>query len=356
MIQLDIENHNSNVGSGDLLWGRHTFILFSEDVKTAMGMYFGRSGVCLKVFPKSAGMMPDEYRWGSRDFMPTLDETTKAQNLLAMRGLAPRVYGIVRLKDECLAQVTEFVEEDSALKRGDVKTAMDDIALVCDRHPRLGSQPHDWRGGLLVDCCGLRFANIDVYLKDLRQRASATPWGRAGTKGYQGADEIGLDGRRDLQRRVEWMRLDEVDFTGKSVLDLGCNLGCFCREAARRGAVRAVGVDVADTAGPAFEIANWAGLWNVDFFGLELPDQQAEVSRLSGIQAFDIVFLLATVRHIGGYADWISKLCAGVLYLEGHSVDKPETYRARLEQDFREVEYMGQTKDHFSRPLFRCVK
>ena len=174
--------------------------------------------------------------------------------------------------------------------------------------------------------------------------------------GYQGVPAIGLGGRRDFQRRIEWMRLDEIDFRGRSVLDIGCNLGNFCREAAQRGAVRAVGVDLPEATGPAAEIANWLGFWNLDFLALDLPGQAAEITAQSGIASFDVVFLLAAVRHVGGWADWINDLCADVLYLEGHSVDKPETYQARLEQDFRKVEYMGQTKDHFSRPLFRCRK
>jgi SAM-dependent methyltransferase len=355
--QLDIDlSALCPAGLTDQLWGRHAFIAHNAALEAELARRFGRGGLCLKVFPKSGGMERDEYRWGSRDFMPTFDETTKAQNLLAWHGLAPRVYEVAALPDGTLAQVTDFVQDNARKKRGAVAEAMEFCGIVSDRHPKTGSQPSDWRGGLLVDCCGLRFADVDAYLNGLRDRASGTLWGRPGDRGYQGAAEIGLEGRRTFVRRLGWMRLDEVDFQGKTVLDLGCNLGNFCREAARRGAARVVGVDLPDTAAAAFEIANWAELWNVDFLGLNLPEEAAEIRRLSGVDAFDIVFLLATVRHIGGWADWINDLCADVLYLEGHSVDEVDTYAAALAADFATVKYMGTTKDHFPRPLLRCRK
>lgn len=354
MIGLDIDVTFEPDGETGDLWGRHSFISRTAIVQTKLLRRFGRRELCLKVFTKSAGMAPDTFRWGSRNFMPTLDETTRAQNLLALHGLAPRVYGVVRLSGGELAQVTDFVASKSTKRRKGVEAATGQYGIVCDRRPKLGHQPDDWRGGLLVDCCGLRFRDADAYLTGLRERASATPWGREGTKGYQAVPEIGLDGRRDFRRRVEWMRLDEAEFASKTVLDIGCNLGSFCRYAARRGAVRVVGVDVDAAASAAFEIANWLELWNVDYLALDLPDQASQIAALSGIERFDVVFLLASVRHVGGWAGWIDDLCADVLYLEGHSVDKRETYENGLRAAFGTVEYLGKTKDHFPRPLFRC--
>ncbi|HLB38413.1 MAG TPA: methyltransferase domain-containing protein [Gemmatimonadales bacterium] len=53
--------------------------------------------------------------------------------------------------------------------------------------------------------------------------------------------------RRDVYQRYQFTfeRLGP-DLRGKSVLDIGCGSGTYCFEAARRGAARVIGVDVAD--------------------------------------------------------------------------------------------------------------
>lgn len=53
--------------------------------------------------------------------------------------------------------------------------------------------------------------------------------------------------RRDIYERYEltFERLG-MDLSGASVLDIGCGSGVYCVEAARRGASRVVGVDIAE--------------------------------------------------------------------------------------------------------------
>lgn len=41
-----------------------------------------------------------------------------------------------------------------------------------------------------------------------------------------------------------WQRLGDIDFTGKSVLDIGCGHGALSIHAAQNGAKRVVGVDI----------------------------------------------------------------------------------------------------------------
>ncbi len=53
--------------------------------------------------------------------------------------------------------------------------------------------------------------------------------------------------RRDIQQRYQltFERLGP-DLRGQTVLDIGCGSGIYCFEAARRGADRVVGIDLAE--------------------------------------------------------------------------------------------------------------
>ena len=58
---------------------------------------------------------------------------------------------------------------------------------------------------------------------------------------HQALPELNLHGARNFAARAATMELDKLDFTGKTVLDLGCNLGAFCFYASAHGARRVVG-------------------------------------------------------------------------------------------------------------------
>ena len=112
-----------------------------------------------------------------------------------------------------------------------------------------------------------------------------------------------------------------------------------------------------DTMSPAEvaqEMANWLGYWNVDFYGLRLPHEHDRIAEWSGIKKFDIVLALSVKQTRP--VPWVFELCGGVCYFEGHVPDKEHTYRATLEEHFSRVEFLGMTKDHGPRPLFRCEK
>ena len=130
--------------------------------------------------------------------------------------------------------------------------------------------------------------------------------------GYQPCDELGIKGRRNIASRVKQMKLDNEDFTGKTVLDIGCNNGAFCRYAAEHGAKRVVGVDHKFIKGNR-QLFNWLGLWNVDFIQITLPKGWRRIREKSGIKSFDVVFCLSVAGHVGGYASWIPALAGDVM-------------------------------------------
>lgn len=345
--------------------GKTCFIAQSPQLTEILHDSFGRLGLCLKVFHKvKGGQMdvrdPDEYLWA----MDTpLTESTKVQNLMARVGLAPRVYAIVLINDRFLAQVTDFLEPSmgqSNLDRLEQVKAHFGIGLSAD-YGIAGFDAHElnWVGNKIVDFGGACFCEADLYQRNLIARSRTLM--RQGkliypSSPYQPIADFSLEGLRGaMSRRIEALQFNEVGFQGKTLLDLGCNNGAFCREAALRGAKRVVGIDVPVIADVAYELSNWLGFWNIDFLGLKLPVGSATVEEECGIGKFDIVLALSVLGHVKGhYQPWVAELCTDLFFLEGHDKEKEDTYRELLSSDFETVEYLGTIQDGGKRPIFRC--
>ena len=335
------------------MWGQECYIAYSEELEAWLYDVYMRHGLCLKVF-KDAGDPP---RYGGA----LLEEATKAQNLLAIDDLAPRVYEIVHLADMRVAQVTDYATGEGRpdydriaklvkkYKLG-LKGKKGDPVKEAVRYTRLDFK---WVGKWFVDFGRFYFTDPKAYEKRLRKKIQHRQK-PGGVVGYQDVTELSIPGQRDHRHRVKHMQLDGLDFTGKTVLDIGCNNGTMLREAVRRGAKRAIGVDDRRTHTWA-EVNNWLGYWGIDFLTLSMPTEYKAIEALTGIAKFDVVFALAIVQHIeGSYDSWFAELTGGVFYLEGNWETKRETYQPDLERDFLQVEWLGGIKDEDYRPLYRC--
>jgi len=324
-------------------WGVFTEIARSPGLTKILKEEFGRDNLCLKIF-KHPPISVDNFCWDPNEGIPLI-ECTKAQNLFAMEGLAPRVYEIVWVSIlGLLAQATDYVQPEG---RFDGRAF---IAARNKHHIKLHWDPNQQNrlGKWLVDFGSFGFHNPKGYGQALVERAYQ--YGAWGSRSEPYQSVLGLEGQRNFEKRTGIMKLDGVDFVGKTVLDVGCNLGNFCRDAHDRGAKRAVGIDHELVAEVAYEISNWTGYWNCDFLGLNLPHEKDKID-----EQFDIVYALSVDQQIG-YNSWMADLCGEVFYLEGHVPQKRETFERRLEQDFARVEFLGTTRDHGPRPLFRCWK
>jgi len=323
--------------------GVYSYIAYSIDLEELLFEKYARLRCCLKVFKKPANVPLDEYKWGHN---PLVD-CTKIQNLFARHQLAPPVYDIVRVGDH-YAQVTEYANHFWCKYKydGDPST-IPDIKHEYLLDTRWDMNPKNWINGAMVDFQAWRWTKPELYeqrLIDLAYKHGA--WGSR-SEPYQSIPGLDTPSQRDLGHRCEAMRLDEIDFTGKSVLDVGCNLGSMCIEASGRGAKSVVGVDLSHVTDVAFEISNWTGWWNIDYTGAHLP---AERGKIEG--EFDVVFVLSAKQTQP--FPWVFEHCAGVLYVEGHVPQKEGDYRPMLEEYFPVVETMDSTRDHGPRPLFRC--
>ena len=341
--------------------GRFCRMLNNKPLAKLLAERYGRPRLCLKMLREPGNI------WEGT----ALVEATRLQNLAAERGSAPRVYDIVQLQDGMLAQVTDWAPtgiEPSLqgierlvqfLQEPEVATAK----LVGPAGPPkwdIVTSNSNWSGDLFLDWGGLHLKYPEQYVSSLVDRVSVgitvAERGKPVGVTYQALAELELTGRRDAKHRVDIMQLDQVDWRGKTVLDLGCNLGAFCFYVEQQGAQRVVGVDRPMLATPMREVANWFGHWNVDFVGADLAEQAGSIQGATGIEKFDVVLALSICNHIGGYGSWIADLCAGVLVLEGHGGDDPARYLASLQQDFSEVDMIGFTTDLMRRPVFVCRK
>ena len=339
--------------------GNNCYIAKSKRLSAILQEVYGRPGLCLKIFGLCSDD-PNGFRWSGTP----LQEATQIQNLLAYKGLAPRVYALALLNGERLAQVTDYAQprgkpnkrRAAQLARAygigvkDLATSTD-VAQYIDRSPK-------WVGRWLIDFGRFYFRHPQEYEKKLREhviRYHKKPHSEA--IGYHPCAELGIEGKRNIDYRVKQMGLEDLDFRGKDVLDIGCNVGAFCHEAARRGARRVVGVDHKFVSGNR-QLANWLGYWNVDFIETELPGGWKRITGKSGIREFDIVFCLSVAGHAGGYASWIPRLVGGMMYFSGQSVEPRRKYQAALDHDFERVEWLGYVEDgpHRRHPLWRCWK
>ncbi len=99
----------------------------------------------------------------------------------------------------------------------------------------------------------------------------------------------------------EWssgLRLDAIDWTGRTALDVGTNTGSIALEIARRGAARVVGVDRRPE---LVEVArHWAALAAADPeapFAGEVEFFAGDADRLEGASS-DVVLALSVLHHL----------------------------------------------------------
>lgn len=360
---LELEVEEAYLLLDENVWAGNTSRIYvSEGLQSVLQEVFGRDNLCLKA--NIARPVEDKDELGTQGHWRDYYNSIIINNIFAMYNIAPRVYGWVLLNGDTIAVVVGH------LKKGQthdgfhaLRKLIIPIKKVLYDYPithRGGKWQGDWRAknflaNYYVDYSHYRL-DEDAYIQHLNKLVCGTEAG--GCMQYQPVPELKIAGWRSHKHRVEALRFDELDFRGKTVLGLGCHLGGFLREAHDRGAKRCVGVDL-KRAEVAYELNNWLGYWNADFYSLRLWPGLPSISEFCGLDQFDIVFAFSVFNHLGGpkgYSPRLSEKVSEVLLVEGHQKDSRETYESDLQQDFQEVEFLGYSTDQGERPLFRCWK
>lgn len=312
----------------------------------------------LKVF-KDPFVPLEDFRWKHVKLL----DATKVQNLFWFHGLAPRVFDIVEVKmhdGKHWAQVVELLPET---ERGPLERAAGELMqevrkMYGIRQISVDPNKHHNYKKYMVDFSHHEFADETYknYLK--KELVDNAGWG-SNPATYQSVPELTTVGQRNLEGRLKAYDFDSIDFNGKTVLDYGCSSGMMSRECLRRGAEYVVGLELPAPAKVAFEVSNYLGDFNIDYYGDNFrhePDNNVykKIVKYTGLLQFDIVLYLSVMQL--KKPDYLPAIVGETFYLEGHTADKEETYRPWLEENFNKVEFLGASNDHSIRPVFRCTK
>lgn len=286
----------------------------------------------------------------------SLKDATKIQNYCWLEGLAPRVYairGVLLNNKKCLAQEIEKLDKHSeneaeayevykkVKKLGEYYgwgNDKDDVSAV------------DVMDGKLVDFNTFHFQDEHQdKIKGIHFELA-----KYGKIYYQDIPELGLHGApRKSEDRVKYMKLDALDFKGKSVADYGCAGGYFTRYARSQGATRVTGYDYEDVKGSnnikaARIIANELGYWDIDYVDKDLRT-------FVGVPHphHDITFFLSMNFHIG-IPEWLAAVTKEVCIFEDNSKNRDAL--PALQKMFTKVEKVGEALDHGNKPIYHCWK
>ena len=137
-----------------------------------------------------------------------------------------------------------------------------------------------------------------------------------------GFEELNTTAIRDTRERFEAMDIKEYSFTGKTLLDIGCNVGHMLFEATTRGFPISYGLD---------QSSHIVSIGNVIASYLHVSDRivikqadannltQNEIAKLTGEKAFNIVFCFALDGYIKNpevFYSMLTDITQEILYFE----------------------------------------
>lgn len=166
--------------------------------------------------------------------------------------------------------------------------------------------------------------------------------------------EIAIGQRRDALDRMDAVRREDIE--GKSVLVLGCNNAHDCFMVGELGATRIHGVDInAEELNYAMRINTYYGLpVTLQQFDLRQPYDAGQFDTILAFSVYDKLDKPALVQTL--------KMAGGVIYFEGHCLNKPilsdADYRKHYDSvlsHFDDIEPVRETPDRVRR-MYRITQ
>jgi 2-polyprenyl-3-methyl-5-hydroxy-6-metoxy-1,4-benzoquinol methylase len=203
---------------------------------------------------------------------------------------------------------------------------------------------------------------ISEELSNELKKYGQFPYGKRGVA-YQTIDDH--KGIRDMEHRFELMSLPD-SFEGKTVIDIGCNVGAVCIEAKKRGAARVVGIDYKkETINVAKKIAEELEI-DIEYFVFNIDNGLDALKKEIGSDKFNYTFALSIYNHVNTQklVNIVSYYTGEICWFEGHALKSKKTsrYYQKNECSARELtdqfncaraEFLGASNDRGTRHNFK---
>jgi len=178
-------------------------------------------------------------------------------------------------------------------------------------------------------------------------------------------DEGYVKGSRDTLYRFDVMEIPE-NLEGKSVVDLGCQLGTMAMEAYRRGAEPVLGIEFQEEyVECAKELAKYNNFKDITFMqgDLKRGDQVPKLVKSHfGDNTIDIVFALSLYKHVKEVLFTVlAKIDFKTLYIESHNTGTNGLQTPHVQEmisymkkySLEPVSFIGFTSDRSPRAVWR---
>lgn len=315
-----------------------------------------KDGRLLKIFDAYPNIRRlEDMNWGDKGQevrrWVNLKDATIFQNYCWWHGLAPRVYEVKRIqrnRTKYWAQITDDAGNVSGRNQELMQAIYEAVEKVGEMYgftrQKIDYSDQDFQANLFVDYnTFFPVKNREEIIKKLYVEKA-----RYGKIYYHEIPELGLTGGpRDFKTRVKAYKLDQIDFKGKKVIDIGCAGGNFVRYAYDRGASKAIGIDLKDTIHGAYIAANELGYWNTDYFERDLTKGMGGTA--------DIVFYLSMNYHIET-PDIVKNAKMVIFEDNGRETRENKELGSPWTDWFRKIDYVGQAKDHGIKSTYHLWK
>ena len=167
--------------------------------------------------------------------------------------------------------------------------------------------------------------------------------------------------QRNTAKRLNRFGLNESDICGKTILDIGSNIGATLLGLSKYNPRYMLGLEYdADKVLLSNKLAKYNQTYNLEFKQFDIECDAAKFE-----EPFDIVFCLAVIEHLkqrDKLFDILGKLCGYKLYFEGNGNSDIDYIQQGLKQaGFIDIRYLGLSDDekngaNNNRPLFIASK
>jgi 2-polyprenyl-3-methyl-5-hydroxy-6-metoxy-1,4-benzoquinol methylase len=172
-----------------------------------------------------------------------------------------------------------------------------------------------------------------------------------------------IDGTRKTLYRFDKMNIEE-NMTGKSVLDLGCQLGSMVTETYLRGARKVTGLEYQpEYVECARDLARFNGM-QINYMIKDLTNTKDCISYINSYysEPIDVVFALSIWKHVKtSMFDVLNGIKWKTCYIESHNTGMSGLETQHVKEMLSHMnnwkcEYIGQTEDRSPRCVWKCKK